>query len=338
MDKATYINLQNKIKAGTATPEEIEAVKEYDASTQVKKMTPAEKYAAAHPGISALSNEKTGFVPQDTNAPTDKQKEIMEKMNNKDAAGFLETGGVGTTTASDLVAQKDALKRAEDLDMSGETTVSIPETNAQKKVDELNNPTTPEAAASESVSEVAKPTENDTPTQAEAKKRYNKSMMSIWDAQREGLIDKETAGYFTIDAIATFAKNLGRSIGNVGAQFSGGTIDNGHDESKWEQRQDKMFNTELQAESEGLDTFQNKFNKLALNKASTVNDLLMSVKADADKLSDDNPLKITYLALAAAISSGQIDGNTTLAATGAKGISELFDFFKDKFGDKKEGK
>lgn len=87
---------------------------------------------------------------------------------------------------------------------------------------------------------------------SEPDKNYKKSMMSIWDAYRAGLIDKETAGYFTIDAIATLAKNLGRSIGNVGAQFSGGTIDNGHDESKWGQRQKAVLNEEIQKELEGL--------------------------------------------------------------------------------------
>ena len=87
---------------------------------------------------------------------------------------------------------------------------------------------------------------------SEPDKNYKKSMMSIWDAYRAGLIDKETAGYFTIDAIATLAKNLGRSIGNVGAQFSGGTIDNGHDESKWGQRQKAVMEEEIQKELEGL--------------------------------------------------------------------------------------
>ena len=105
---------------------------------------------------------------------------------------------------------------------------------------------------SDSVSDAVTPKENDTPKQAEAKGKYNKSMMSIWDAYRNGDIDKETAGYFTIDAIATLAKNLGRSIGNVGAQFSGGTIDNGHDESKWGQRQNALLNEEIGMETENL--------------------------------------------------------------------------------------
>lgn len=186
---------------------------------------------------------------------------------------------------------------------------------------------------SDSVSEAVTPKENDTPKQSEAKGKYNKSMMSIWDAYRNGDIDKETAGYFTIDAIANLAKNLGRSIGNVGAQFSGGTIDNGHDTSMWEQRRDSMFNTELQKETEGVDTFENKFKQLSYNRNSTINDLIEAVKSDAEKLSDDNPLKVAYLSLAAMIASGQVDGTTTIAATGAKGITELFDLFKRK--DKK---
>lgn len=85
-----------------------------------------------------------------------------------------------------------------------------------------------------------------------AEDNYKKSMMSIWDAYNAGLISKETAGYFTVDAIATLAKNLGRSIGNVGAQFSGGTIDNGHDESKWGQRQKAILNEEIGKETESL--------------------------------------------------------------------------------------
>ena len=111
---------------------------------------------------------------------------------------------------------------------------------------------TANTAITDSVSEAVTPKKDDPPEVVEDKNRYNKSMMSIWDAYRAGEIDKETAGYFTIDAIATLAKNLGRSIGNVGAQFSGGTIDNGHDESKWGQRQNALLNEEIGMETESL--------------------------------------------------------------------------------------
>ena len=67
---------------------------------------------------------------------------------------------------------------------------------------------------------LAEPEKGDTKKEENAKNQYKKSAMSIWDAYHNGLISKETAAYFTIDAIATLAKNLGRSLGNVGAQFS----------------------------------------------------------------------------------------------------------------------
>lgn len=107
-------------------------------------------------------------------------------------------------------------------------------------------------ALTDSVAEVTTPKKDDPPEVEQDKNQYNKAMMSIWDAYRAGEISKETAGYFTIDAIATLAKNLGRSIGNVGAQFSGGTIDNGHDESKWGQRQNALLNEEIGKETESL--------------------------------------------------------------------------------------
>ena len=163
-----------------------------------------------------------------------------------------------------------------------------------------------------------------------SKKRYNKSMMSIWDAYNNGLIDKETAGYFTIDAISTLAKNLGRSIGNVGAQFSGGTIDQGHDESMWDQRRNEIFNQELTGEAESIDNYNNLMKKYNLNKASTINNLMATMEKDIANMDDDNPLKVTYMALEAAMANGMIDGNTTLAATGAKGISSIIDWFKEK--------
>lgn len=240
-------------------------------------------------------------------------------MNMQNEGGLVTGGGIPQTN----INTNKTVSAAATPDAKVEEEMKKAEA-AQAQIDGTDG------AITDSVSEAVQPKESDTPKQAQAKGKYNKSMMSIWDAYRNGDIDKETAGYFTIDAIATLAKNLGRSIGNVGAQFSGGTIDNGHDESMWEQRRDSMFNTELQKETEGIDTFENKFKQLSYDRSSTINDLLAAVKSDADKLSDDNPLKIAYLSLAAMIGSGQVDGTTTLAATGAKGITELFDLFKGK--------
>lgn len=324
MDKAQYINLQQKIKAGTATPEEIQAVKEYEASMEKKPEQP-------------WFEDPNSTVAEDTIAKYNGQTsdDIGAQKLTKEQQGAIPKGNQG----DNAVENPNALNTAEVTDVHEKELASAqtpdnmnpdtfsPDSSIREEAEAKKSPEV------EAVTSVAQPKEGDTAKEKKAKGKYNKSMMSIWDAYHNGLIDKETAGYFTIDAIATLAKNLGRSMGNVAAQFSGGTIDNGHDESRWEQRQDKMFNTELQQESEGIQTFDNKFKELSYNRQSTLNDLLEAVKGDAEKLDDDNPLKIAYLSLAASIANGDVSGETTLAATGAKGITELFDFFKGK--DKK---
>lgn len=200
---------------------------------------------------------------------------------------------------------------------------------------QLGNKVALEEAGVTQPGETATVNKNDTPEDKNSKKRYNQSMMSIWDAYNNDLIDKETAGYFTVDALATLAKNLGRGIGNVGAQFSGGTIDQGHDSSMWEQRKDEIFNQELQGEAEGIQNYANTMKKYNLNKASTINELLNTVKSDVEKLDDDNPAKIAYLALAAQMANGDIDGNTTLAGVGAKAAAPLLEKLEGLFGGKK---
>ncbi len=275
---------------------------------------------------------KNGTTPEEEAA---KNQAAINRDNNPDVD---DTRAIGATKEDlDYMLQNGKISRAAyEKQIAALNTPEVQEEMAkgEKKADEtVWDPSDRDATVADSVAEVTTPKKDDPPKVVENKNRYNKAMMSIWDAWRAGEISKETAGYFTIDAIATLAKNLGRSIGNVGAQFSGGTIDNGHDTSMWEQRRNSMFNTELQKETEGVDTFENKFKQLSYNRNSTINDLIEAVKSDAEKLSDDNPLKIAYLSLAAMIASGQVDGTTTLAATGAKGITELFNLFKGK--DKK---
>ncbi len=313
---AQYKNIQQKIKAGTATPEEIQAIKDHDAAMEKKPEQPwyTDPNSTAAEDVIAKYNGQTS-------------DNLAGQMLTPEQQGAIPKGNQG----DNAIANPGALNTAEVTDVHQKELASA-------QTPENMNPGTftpdssirEEAEQNKAVQSVTQPKKGDTPKETKAKSRYNKSMMSIWDAYHQGLIDKETAGYFTIDAIATLAKNLGRSIGNVGAQFSGGTIDQGHDESRWEQRQDKMFNTEAQAESEEIKTFDNKFKELSYNRQSTLNDLLDAVKKDAEQLSDDNPLKIAYLSLATSIANGNVDGNTTLAATGAKGITELFDFLKGK--------
>ena len=197
----------------------------------------------------------------------DAANEIIERKITPDQQGIQSKGNPG----DDNINNPDALDTSEITKLQNElksmaqteenmepgTMTFTPEQVEEAKnnagiTKEVPGSTSANNALTDSVSDAVTPKENDSPEVVSSKNNYNKSMMSIWDAYRAGEIDKETAGYFTIDAIATLAKNLGRSIGNVGAQFSGGTIDNGHDESKWGQRQNALLNETIGKETESL--------------------------------------------------------------------------------------
>lgn len=215
----------NSVKNGTT--EEEEWKKNHDAIVRDNKRKFAE-YAKDHPNMIDSSMVATsGETPQTVNGiPT-----------------------IPQSPADTYAAELN--KEAEEIQKKIDGTDEVPDTDVANETENSAN-NTANTAITDSVSEAVTPKKDDPPEVVEDKNKYNKSMMSIWDAYRNGDIDKETAGYFTIDAIATLAKNLGRSIGNVGAQFSGGTIDNGRDESKWGQRQNALLNEEIGKETESL--------------------------------------------------------------------------------------
>src|SRR5574344_755129 len=180
------------------------------------------------------------------------------KVANKNTIDDTKAIGASKEELDNMLQDGLISKDAYDKQIAALQTPEVQEEMArgEKKADETvwdsSNREVANNALTDSVSEAVTPKKDDPEGVVQSKNKYNKSMMSIWDAYRAGEISKETAGYFTIDAIATLAKNLGRSIGNVGAQFSGGTIDNGHDESKWGQRQNALLNEEIGKETESL--------------------------------------------------------------------------------------
>lgn len=209
--------------------------------------------------------EITGKVNPTKEDVSEKANEIIERRITPDQQGIQAKGN----PYENKVANKDTIDDAraigatkEELDYMLQNGL-ISKDAYDKQIAALSTPEVQEAMkagekkADEYISELSDSGDDDDGDDGDdddgtAEDNYKKSMMSIWDAYNAGLISKETAGYFTIDAIATLAKNLGRSIGNVGAQFSGGTIDNGHDESKWGQRQKAVMAEEIQKELEGL--------------------------------------------------------------------------------------
>ena len=87
-------------------------------------------------------------------------------------------------------------------------------------------------------------------------KKYKSSMYGIIDAMKNHDIDPSTGIYFMLDALSKAARNTGIDIGNIGAQFSGGTVRNDYQDSLWNQRRNKMFENEMTSElnkQEGTD-------------------------------------------------------------------------------------
>lgn len=251
-----------------AVKAQIEKQKAMDAGTKKMAANEGKPDWWTQPGEAKKIVEKyTGKADPTKEEVMDAVNEIVERRITPEQQGIQAKGNQG----ENKVANPDALDTSEvtklhnELKSMAQTEENMePGTwsNTPEQVEEAKNKegitkevpgsTSANNVLTDSVSEVVTPKEDDPPAVVNDKYKYNKAMMSIWDAYRNGEISKETAGYFTIDAIATLAKNLGRSIGNVGAQFSGGTIDNGHDESKWGQRQNALLNEEIGKETESL--------------------------------------------------------------------------------------
>lgn len=209
-----------------------------------------------------IVEEITGKTNPTEEEVSEKAKEIIEDSKNSLQQGIQSKGNLGDNKIDNPNAldTSEVTKLHNELKSMAQTEENMePGTwsNTPEQVEEAKNKagitkTVPGSTSAGDGNDDGDDGGSDDGGESEPDKNYKKSMMSIWDAYRAGLIDKETAGYFTIDAIATLAKNLGRSIGNVGAQFSGGTIDNGHDESKWGQRQNALLNEEIGKETESL--------------------------------------------------------------------------------------
>jgi hypothetical protein len=142
--------------------------------------------------------------------------------------------------------------------------------------------------------------------------RYTNSMMGIWDAFREGKIDKGTALYFTLDSIAKLARNTGKDLNNIAAAFTGGTIDNEREDSLWSQRRNKMFENELASEVEsqyGSPAWRSKMHDL---NSLSMEDKNLFAK-DIENWIADNTKGLTKAALAEQLRAMGLSNDVTEA-------------------------
>ncbi len=134
---------------------------------------------------------------------------------------------------------------------------------------------------------------------------------------------KGTRNYLLADAFGSFARNLGKSAGNVGAQYTGGSIDNSTDQSVWSKTQNKMADPEWRAQQEARErdnvtrTFNNNMLKMRGDMAGQMQKFINNAPNDT--------VRIAYMDIANRMLSGGSVNEKDLAVTGA---GELINFLK----------
>lgn len=161
----------------------------------------------------------------------------------------------------------------------------------------------------------------------------NGKVRSIQQAYYDGGIDKSTRDYMMADAIAKFARNTGRDIGNIGAQFTGGAINNNYETPSWNDRNTELFKQQTSAEAAGIENSdkgaqrrQQNANatstELSNEKNNRVLDFSRNVKKmaeDARKKGDENTAIILDY-LAASEAGGNLNYTDLAGALAARNL------------------
>lgn len=166
-------------------------------------------------------------------------------------------------------------------------------------------------------------------------------VQSIMQAYYAGKIDKNTRDYMMADAIAKFARNTGRDIGNIGAQFTGGSINNNYETSEWDKRNSALAGNEttarmaeqegseanLKRQSDKLDIAAKGLSNELTNMKLTVPRVWKSLVDNADNI--ENPLLKAAVKGSAqtmldkSVNGGEVTAPAMIAAIVANGGNEL---------------
>lgn len=231
------------------TPEEAEVYKDAGANIDKSDVKGTPEYAAKQMNekYAPLSNESTGFVPKDTSIqPTDKH-----------VGDFIRTGGQNPDVMTDIENHDTAMdandKAFEDI-QSGKSTMGTEpiETPKMKEREELEQEKVKTQAAEELGKKSDEEVKSDLTEAAEEvdDPEVESKFKSIWQAWIDKDISKEDRNYLIIDALATFASNAGRNLRNIGAQFTGGSIDTTKDKGLWQQRNEAIAEAEREGAAE----------------------------------------------------------------------------------------
>lgn len=144
---------------------------------------------------------------------------------------------------------------------------------------------------------------------------------------------KANRNYFLGDTISSFVRNLGRDVGNVGAQFSGGTIDNNRDTSKWDTRNEEMLKQGVSSEAgtiQGSDKdIERQLQENVINSGKLSNEqknYIVSASREINKLlqkAQTTEEKILLSQIQAQLATGNVNEWSMLGGVAAGGITPL---------------
>lgn len=180
--------------------------------------------------------------------------------------------------------------------------------------------------------------------------RHYKAVKSIWSAYYDGDFGppgskeaKEVAWYYTIDSLAKLANNIGKSLRNVGAAYTGGAIDTSEDEkSEWAKNRETLRNeaTSMTQEDMGgkagrqaeLETIRNDLQKQARARGVPLQNLIEHLNQAAANAPNEQ-MKLAYMGLAAATGNGEVS-DAQMIAMQATGLLEEFQQNPEAFMEK----
>ena len=294
-------NQNDLAKAETLKKAEEEAKAEKDAAKKAKKEEKAKAKAEKKPSTSnplkeiagAMTRNQFGMGGAEMSSAMPSMEQTIE--DNEVLDEQQEATGTRGSIVGAAVHPEDVPQNLHDrgIAVKDEYKAEHPEVFADAKEAE-------EKVKNGETSEVVK--------SPETPKEIKRPARSIWDAWLNGEFGdkdsdsaKKERDYLILDAIGTFAKNAGRQLGNVGAQYTGGSIDNDEDTSAWEQKQllrnkaDFANQAQKNAEADydspagrqrASEILNLEMQQYMANKAATVQDLMDDWNAKANNAKD----------------------------------------------------
>lgn len=162
-------------------------------------------------------------------------------------------------------------------------------------------------------------------TKEKAKQESKYKLRSIMDAYNEGLLDENSRDYLIVDALSKFARNTGKDLANIGAAYTGGSVNNDKETGIWEERNKAMAEKGIGAEgnqfraNDNYDLgYQSQEAALESQRLANAKERIKMVPAQnfqemANKLRNTNPTAAGFMDLIAAASTQGVDPEEYIA-------------------------